>query len=348
MSSRSTVLGPADIPQDVPQADTQAIAKSQGVPQEEGPGFLAQARQALLGGFGFGKPTTDPGVLARMADRKKLALTQYSDQVVERYGDVLGTRDRGFRDFLRDLAANEASGDNTKSRQIAQQVQESFVKGLQKSLDEDRKNRAEATTQFSTWVKGIDKLTSGGVPKVLQDSFLERLGQITGIEMSKDTVKALKEGVFDFSILKDPDVLEEFRKDPVAFVTEMRAAGQDVTKLMEFGEGLQEFSKARAEKARVTAQTATEVERAEAFRQDAEKTKAVTGQEKLKLIDIQSRMGKGQPVTGPAAVQSGKAAAQDPADALMSQAIAEIQGQGGGGAIQQSGVTPGGTNFRKK
>ena len=293
MSSREAVLGPEDLPADVPQGQTEAVVKQQGLGSA-----IKSGLGSALSGFGFGSRTTDPERLARQQEMDQLARTQLGDSVVDRYGDVLGTRDRGFRDFLRDLATNEVSGDLTKSSQVATQVQEAFAKGVQRSIENDRAARTEATQRLDTWFQGVTKAQKIKVPG-LQKQYLQALGEQTGIPISKEVAGLLASGGIPTEVFSDPQFQELLQEDPVGAVAQLQAAGVDVIAAQDLVEEMQGFLSKKAEIAAKTGQTIRDIAEARKARISMRDIQEEAKQQKLKTRQMRKRFRAGLPIEAP-------------------------------------------------
>lgn len=302
--SRASVLGPEDIPQDVPQSDTAAIAQAQGVPDSKS--FLSKARDTLLGGFGFGTPTTDPEALARQAENDKIARTQFSDNIVDRYGDVLQARDRGFRDFLRDLAANEISGDRTKAQQVAQQVRESLAKGLTRDLERQKAARQEALTNMAGFTDML-KEAQNIQPKAIRVAWILDRAKLHGVELNKDVAKLIAEGGELGQLLQDPAVLDLGSEDPEAFMSLAQQAGASIASAMDLQKQLQSAKQAQEDKRKTTSEVMENVAKARTERATFHQVQANAkkAREQAKFLRKEAKAGRPPVLPRGSALKSG-------------------------------------------
>ena len=307
MSSRESVLGPEDLPADVPQGQTEAVVKQQGIGRQI---------QSLFGGFGFGPRTTDPERLAQQKEMDTLARVKMGDAIVDRYGDVLQTRDRGFRDFLRDLATNEISGDLTKSGQVAEQVRSAFLTGVQRDIENDRAARQESLTRLDTWFQGVTKAQKIKVPG-LQKQYLQALGERTGIPISKEVASLLASGGIPPEVFSDPQFQEMIQEDPVAAVSQLQAAGVDLIAAQGLVEELQGFVAKKAETAAKTGKTFRDIAEAQARRAETRKLHFETKRTRLRGIQEKQRLAAGLPIDAP----KEKAGQSDPIKDAINDAI---------------------------
>lgn len=114
----------------------------------------------------------DPNV--PQADQDAIARRLLGDDLVNRFGDVIGARPKGFRDALRDFTIAGGSQDGgQKLNALKLQVQERFSEELQKEQEAARLKREEDRRigkQFLSTIETIQKLPPGHRSSVLKET----------------------------------------------------------------------------------------------------------------------------------------------------------------------------------
>lgn len=160
-------------------------------------------------------PFNDTIAAIPQADTDRIARRLLGDDMVDRYGDVLGTRKHGLRDIARDFALGVAGGP-TKSLELRAQVREQFQKAYDKEAKaaavKAQQDREQATMVINT-LKGVAGLAPGHRAAIFQ----ETLDQ-AGIPYSKAAVKFLTDADTLAQLPMD-DLMEKAEKGEVSIAS---------------------------------------------------------------------------------------------------------------------------------
>lgn len=125
------------------------------------------------------------------ADTDRIARRLLGDQMVDRYGDVIGARPHGFKDVMRDFGLGAAGGPD-KALELKMKVRDNFQKAYDREAKAAAARRQEERDQIATVLntfKTIQGLPPGHRAAILQDTL-----DNAGIPYSKAAVKLFSDG----------------------------------------------------------------------------------------------------------------------------------------------------------
>lgn len=208
--------------------------------------FADQAPPDMAGALG-GVPTpgaTDPTGGVAQAKDDTVARGLLGDELVNRYGDVLGLRKETWKDFWRDFG-NELGGrgnaERIKQRVIDQyQTREREERLAAQQRDEQDRSKLQAFTTLVTKMKDIPKGHRQGILKA-------GLAQL-GMDSTPEAQKLLADVEnFDAEQILTPEVLKLWDENPQAALAEIAKGVTDPLQLIAIKKGLLEMDAKRQE-----------------------------------------------------------------------------------------------------
>lgn len=180
--------------------------------------------------LGPGQPDPTGGV--PQSDTEKVARGLVGDEMVNRYGDVLGVRKSTWADTARDFALGAAADPRTgKPAGIAgadaakQQIRDQYDKSARQAERAGIARADEARKNNQTFAEGMK--TSRRVPKARRKDYIRELATQSGLKIdSPAVINALADSDLDFAALfEDPEVQKMMKEDPTGFNAKLQAAG---------------------------------------------------------------------------------------------------------------------------
>lgn len=269
------------IPEDVPQAQTGAVAQRLGLGD----------------------------LLDDQASREAVVRETMGDSIADRYGDTLGIRPRGFRDFLRDFAINNASQDPAKSQELRTNVLNSFTKRYEQQLEEGRRLRREAAQKNTAFVDLVERAPKLKLPVPLRANYIFQRAEQIGRPVTKEVAKFIAEGQIPPEVLSMPEFTQALDEDPMAAADMLVQFGSDFTTAVDTVEQLQKLKQSKQNAARRTESLTDAL-----LRQRERKLRIRTGKLRERKLRLDLKKGK----------------EADPIDTLISDAL-------GGGAAAPTG-----------
>jgi len=198
----------------------------------------AQARLDALSG---GAPLPQAGTMA-------IARRLLGPDLAQRYGDVIGAREKTVHDVARDFAIGALSGDPFKADAVKSQMVRAYNDDLRKEEAAARARDQENRAKLGAFFDGLAAVRQA--PEEAQSSLLKHVMRMTtGDDPDPTTLKLLladdKKALNDF--LSSPDIYRTAEDDPETALSQITAVSKDPILAQRVVDGIQKMKQQHEE-----------------------------------------------------------------------------------------------------